>query len=288
MVEGRIFLNRVMTAVFFAVLCLASRAAMAAPEAPVLPEPEGILPPVFRDVLIILCIVLGVLLLVVVAYLWTVQHQAKEHVEQLQRLTGDVKAVTMELRTLRSILMPEQGGMDERGKKAEEDPKSVLSFPEEEGNAPPPVKRSIWQPFLEDFNSLARSMDIPKADIACENFVELHQLILLRCLFPSSPSGNRGEMPPKFTKEKAIANGVYWAWPLPEEEGRFAVVPRPNLSYDEKLYREGGLKETFASNFENGGPGAVYRHVEVKLPAIFVNKNGNWQIEQPGLIRLEP
>ena len=58
------------------------------------------------------------------------------------------------------------------------------------------------------------------------------------------------------------------------------MVPRPNIPYDEKLYREGGLKETFASNFENGGPGAVYRHVEVKLPAIFVNKNGNWQIDR--------
>ncbi len=288
MVEGRVSLNRVMTAMLLAVLCLVSQVALAAPEAPMLPEPEGILPPVFRDVLVILCIVLGVLLLVVVAYLWTVQHQAKEHLEQIERLKGDMKAVTTELRSLRAFLMPEQGGTGEKDEKKEEEPKSVLSFPEEEENAPPPVKRSVWQPFLEDFNSLARSMDIPKADVACENFVELHQLVLLRCLFPSSPSGKRGEVPPKFTKEKAVADGVYWAWPLPEEEGRFAVVPRPNIPYDEKLYREGGLKETFASNFENGGPGAVYRHVEVKLPAIFVNKNGSWQIEQPGLIRLEP
>ena len=75
MVEGRVSLNRVMTAMLLAVLCLVSQVALAAPEAPMLPEPEGILPPVFRDVLVILCIVLGVLLLVVVAYLWTVQFQ---------------------------------------------------------------------------------------------------------------------------------------------------------------------------------------------------------------------
>ena len=87
-----------------------------------LPEPEGILPPVFRDVLVILCIVLGVLLLVVVAYLWTVQHQAKEHLEQIERLKGDMKAVTTELRSLRAFLMPEQGGTGEKDEKKEEDP----------------------------------------------------------------------------------------------------------------------------------------------------------------------
>ncbi len=268
------------------ILCAAPQMALGAVENLPPQVDVGILPPVFRDVLIILCIVLGVLLLLAVAYLWTLMHESKIQSGQVKRLTGDMKAVTAELRTLQSILMPEQFGK-EKGGETEEKSEQVLSFPQEE-EKPVSVKRSVWQDFVDDFNSLARSMDIPKADVACENFVGLHRLTLLRCIFPSSSDGNHSEMPPKFALGKDIAEGVYWAWPVPEEEGRFAAVPRPDMDFDEKLYREGGLKETFASNYENGAKGAVYRHVEVKLPAIFVNKNGNWQIEQPGLIRLEP
>ena len=270
-----------------ALFCAVPRMAMGAAENPPPPVDPGILPPVFRDVLIILCIVLGVLLLFAVAYLWTVMQQAKDQTGQIKRLNEDLKAVTTELRTLQAILMPEEFG---KGKQEEAEPEvePVLSFPQPEEGKPVSVKRTVWQDFVDDFNSLARSMDIPKADVACKNFVGLHQLILLKCLFPSSSDGRHSEMPPKFAREKNIADGVYWAWPIPEEEGRFAAVPRPDMDYDEKLYRQGGLKETFASNFENGDRGVVYHHVEVKLPAIFVNKNGNWHIEQPGLIRLEP
>ena len=110
------------------ILCAAPQMALGAVENLPPQVDVGILPPVFRDVLIILCIVLGVLLLLAVAYLWTLMHESKIQSGQVKRLTGDMKAVTAELRTLQSILMPEQFGK-EKGGETEEKSEQVLSFP---------------------------------------------------------------------------------------------------------------------------------------------------------------
>ena len=148
------------------------------------------------------------------------------------------------------------------------------------------MKRSVWQNFVDDFNSLAQSMDVPKADVACENFVGLHKLVLLDCIAHSGANIKGSQAEPIFAVEKSVKGSAYWAWPLPGEKGRYAVVPKPIISYDDNLHSEGGMKETFASNFEND-PGSVYRHVSVKFPAIFKKEGEKWKIEQPGLIRLE-
>lgn len=250
-----------------AALCLVPGTAFAAAE----PGQEGILPPIMRDVMIVLCLVLGVLLLFAVAFLWAVQQQARPQLAKVDHLAADMKAVTAELRALQSMILPE---------KPEEEEEELPPAPApEEKNAPAPVSRSIWKAFVDDFNSLARSMEVPKKDVACENFVAIHKLVLLKCR-----PHKEGEAL-DFALEKSIGESEYWAWPIPGENDRYAVVPKPILAYDDKLHREGGMKETFASNFESGDP-KTYHQVEVKLPAIFRNKDGKWQIEQPGLMRL--
>lgn len=277
MSDEREFLRRRVGVLLAVILCSVPGTVWAAATG----EKDGVLPPMLRDVIVILSVVLSVILLIAVAILWTMQQSTRERLSGYSRMEGDMKAVTAELRELQSVLMPDRSRAEEQ--ENDEDP--VLSFPDSPVKQPPPVKRSVWQSFADDFNSLARSMDIPKADIACENFVELHKLVLLTCLSHGGFDGNGNEMEPAFSREHSIDASTYWAWPIPEEKGRYAVVPNPVISYNDKLHREGGMKETFASNFENSGV-AEFHHVEVKLPAIFSSSSGKWKIEQPGLIRL--
>lgn len=239
-------------------------------------EPAGVLPPVMRDVLVILGLVLGVLLLIAVAFLWTMYQQSKEQLSKLHRIPADVKAITAELRSLQSLLTPAAPEEEEDG------PPFITP-----GNAgePQPVNRSVWQAFVEDYNNLAHSMSIPKAEIACESFIELHKLLMLECIAHSNLDDKGNETGPKYVLTTDLKESNCWAWLLPEEVERYAVVPNPIIRYDDNLHSQGGMKETFASNFESGDPN-VYEQVEVKLPAIFNRKNGDWKIEQPGLIRV--
>ncbi|MBR3458222.1 MAG: hypothetical protein IKH16_08735 [Selenomonadaceae bacterium] len=260
------------------------------------PEQDGVLPPMLRDVMVVLALVLAVLLLIAVAVLWSVQHQYKARLAVLDRLTNDMKAVTAELRSLQALIMPPP--LDDLPIELPKEPEPPKEPPREAPKEPPPsspepqeqepttVKRSVWQNFVDDFNSLAQSMDVPKADVACENFVGLHKLVLLDCIAHSGANIKGSQAEPIFAVEKSVKGSAYWAWPLPGEKGRYAVVPKPIISYDDNLHSEGGMKETFASNFEND-PGSVYRHVSVKFPAIFKKEGEKWKIEQPGLIRLE-
>ena len=93
-----------------------------------------------------------------------------------------------------------------------------------------------------------------------------------------------GSVPsPKFAEVDGVAMSAFWAWQSTAGDGRYAVVPSPLHPYDKQSHDTGGLKETFASNFEDG----VYSKMEVKLPAIFRRVENRWQVEQPGLIHLE-
>ena len=271
------------------------------------PEQDGMLPPVLRDVMVVLALVLAVLLLIAVAVLWSMQHHYRARLAVLDRLTNDMKAVTAELRSLQSLILPpslddlpielpkepeppepQKVPPPELPKETPKETEPVLSSPEPEPQEKEPttVKRSVWQGFVDDFNNLAQSVDVPKADVACENFAGLQKLVLLDCIAHSGAAIKGSQAEPIFAVEKSVKGSVYWAWPIPKEKDRYAVVPNPIISYDDNLHREGGMKETFASNFENGAA-SVYRHVSVKFPAIFKKEGEKWKIEQPGLIRLE-
>ena len=82
--------------------------------------------------------------------------------------------------------------------------------------------------------------------------------------------------------------GNFWLWAIPQNNSRFVVVPNPACLYNENLHFEGGMKETFASNYDENNKSAEYTKIEVKLPAIFVHDEDTapWIVEQPGLINV--
>lgn len=141
-----------------------------------------------------------------------------------------------------------------------------------EENAPP------WKQFVDDYNNLAASMDVPRAMQACENFVKTHNLATLIYYERDKVTDQM-----KFVMVKEVHQSVYWAKMVPGETGRYVVVPNPLATYNNDLHENGGMKETFASNYEKGG---LYRQYQVKLPAMFKATLGNWRVDKPGLLRL--
>ena len=232
----------------------------------------GILPPVVRDMMVILMVVMCILLFIGVAVAIMTARSAGKNNAKFDKLNRTVRSLSDDVGYLKKTLALDP----------DDAPAAVSPFLE-----PPPapagggVRSAEWQEFVGDYNNLARSVDVPRFEQACKNFVELHEIRLLVCLSPSGIDANGMEQPPRFA---SVNDGEsdFWAWPIPNYKSKFAVVPDPTISYDEKLHMEGGMKETFASNYDSG----IYRHVEVKIPAIFSHKNDKWSIEQPGLIRL--
>lgn len=235
-------------------------------------EDGNILPPLVRDMMIILLAVMFVLLLVGVAMATLTARNANKNAAKVDKLSRNLHALTDDVEFLKKALAMEP----------EDEPSPVAPLsdqvPEPPGGG---VRAAEWQEFVADYNNLARSVDVPRFEQACQNFVELREIRLLVCLSPGGIDANGTEQTPRFASVGEGDND-FWAWPLPSQKNKFAVVPNPTVSYDEKLHTEGGMKETFASNYDSG----IYRHVEVKIPAIFSHINDKWNIEQPGLIRL--
>ena len=98
--------------------CMMPSCAMAA-EASEAVADGSFLPPMVRDVMVVLQLVLALILLVAVAVLWTYLGFGKKgsrqggtdaSAERLERLENDMKAVTQELRSLRSSMAPASDG----------------------------------------------------------------------------------------------------------------------------------------------------------------------------------
>ena len=235
-------------------------------------EGGNLLPPMVRDMMIILLAVMFVLLLIGVAMALLTARNANKSTSKVDKLNRTVRSLTDDVEFLKKALALDP----------DDAPAPISPFLEQ---SPAPagggVRSAEWQEFVGDYNNLARSVDVPRFEQACRNFIELHEIRLLVCLSPGGIDANGMEQPPRFA---AVNDGEsdFWAWPIPNYKAKFAVVPDPTISYDEKLHTEGGMKETFASNYDSG----IYRHVEVKIPAIFSHVNDKWSVEQPGLIRL--
>ncbi len=254
--------------------CMMPSCAMAAEASEAVVTDGSFLPPMVRDVMVVLQMVLALILLVAVAVLWAYLGFGKKgsrqggtdvSEERLVHLENDMKAVTQELRSLRASVVPVSGD----GVPMEMN----LKEPSQEKKTQP------WSDFVQDYNALAQSMEDAQADIACGNFAELQQLMLLQCRV-------QGNQLPAFSVVEDVKASRYWAWKLPKDETKFAVVPNPKVPYDVRLHAEGGMKETFASNFQEKNP-RTYRKIAVVLPAIFTLQQDSWTIAEPGLLRLE-
>lgn len=142
----------------------------------------------------------------------------------------------------------------------------------------PEDNKAPWKQFIDDYNNLAASMNVPRAMQACENFVKIHKLATLIFYERDKVTDQM-----KFAMVKEVMQSVYWAKMVPGEAGRYVVVPNPMAAYTSDLHDNGGMKETFASNYEKGG---LYHQYQVKLPAMFKATLGNWRVDKPGLLRL--
>lgn len=235
--------------------------------APMPPEEMKVEPrlfsPMMTDVFVVLCFIISFILIGAVIYLYMQNQNFKSHGKKINSISRDLKAAIAELHNINAYLFPS---------KDKEEKKTVTPPPKEE-NAPKTVKKEVWQEFVDAYNSLANSMEVPKADIACENFVKERGLMLFK--LESKAEGQ----PPVFAE--GDKNASYWGYKIPNEE-RFAIVVSPKLTFDEKFYKEGGLKESFASNFEDM---KEIQKVTVKIPAIMSKKDGKYVINQPGLLR---
>ncbi|MBO6179534.1 MAG: hypothetical protein J6O04_10195 [Selenomonadaceae bacterium] len=228
-------------------------------------EAPRLFSPMMADVILVFALLIIILLIAGTVYNFLKLQNMKNHGRRIKAISGDLKAAITEIHSINAYLFPSE--------EKKEQPKPAAKPPKEE-NAPKTIKREVWQDFADNFNNLANSMEVPKAGIACENFVKEHKLILLKLV-----SKNENQ-PPKFALGEKGA--PYWGWQIPGDSVRFAVAVSPELTFDEKFQNEGGLKEMFASNFKDV---KEIQKVEIKIPAIVIKKEAEYTIEQPGLLR---
>ena len=242
-------------------------------------------PPIVAHVMLVLVGVLSMVSLVGLAYNWTMIINVRKQFHKVSELEKTVGRLTADVRELRGRLAEEQlkdavpltaemmEKMEKMGKMEE--------LHAEAEQAMPPGQREVWQDFLDDYNSLAASMHVPKAEQACQSFAASYKLEFLVCVSPAAEEN--GQKAPKFAAVNSLQESTYWAWPVEAAPGAYVVVPNPLVPYNQKLHTEAGMKETFASDYKQG----TAESLQVRLPAKFQNQGGNWKIVQPGVIRVK-
>lgn len=234
-------------------------------EEPLVKEEPRLFSPMMTDVFLVISFIMVFVLIGAVIYLFMQNQNYKNHGKRISKISNDLKAAIAEIHNINAVLSPSK---DEKKTPIQQSKPAEVK----EENPPKTVKREVWQDFVDAYNNLANSMEVPKADVACVNFVKERGLKQFKLDSKSDLQH------PTFTED---ANGVYWAYQVPNEE-RFAIVISPQTTFDEKFYKEGGLKESFASNFEDM---KEIQKVTVKIPAIMTKKDGKYTINQPGLLR---
>ncbi len=134
-----------------------------------------------------------------------------------------------------------------------------------------------WREFVEAYNALAqRKLTGFEARDARNDFGRRFGVRAFSCA-NFEQRMNRPDLPPVFADEPNIVNGEYWA--MPHSGGTYVVVPCMK-TYEARNHSEGGMKEAFRSNFENG---RTYNVITVIEPAIFQE---GWKILRPGKLQL--
>lgn len=233
---------------------------------------QGIFPPIVADVLIVLSIAVSIIALIGAALAITAQKSARDKLHRVDELEEEIRNLKEEL-----AAQPQQGKGGAPGKPA--DPPLRKAAPDA---AELSAARQIWQDFVDDYNSLAASMNVPRADEACGAFIANYKAQILR-LGDARAQAASGQDDPVFVQADDVKTSGYWAWPLPGATNRFVVVPNPLHGYTQELHEKGGMKETFASNYETG----EFKLISVKIPAVFRQDKKIWKIDQPGVIRLK-
>lgn len=237
----------------------------------------ALFPPMVANVILISVGAISMVALVGVAYNYSLTISSRKKVAKVEELEHEVKILQRDIKELKERLTkispPEPAAQEKVSVKSAS---SKAAGGIEERN----LKQEVWQGFVNDYNNLANSMNVPKAAEACENFVRNNKVQLLTCTSPQEGDGGRT---PVYTLVDTVADSKYWVWNVTGQTEDFVVVPNPLLEYNEELHHKGGMKETFASNYETGS----FKQVQVKLPAHFTQQQGLWKIVQPGVIRVK-
>lgn len=239
---------------------------------------SALFPPMIANIILILVGTISVVSLIGVAYTYSIILNSRKKIAKAEQLEHELHALQRDVQELKGHMaktqlkeaVPIDRGVPQTAVN------TVKSSKTEKGMQP-----EVWQKFVDDYNNLANSMNVPRAAEACENFVRSYNLNLLICV--DNQSSESGSNTPMYAPVDKVELSNYWAWNVTGQPEDFAVVPNPLVEYDEKLHNRGGMKETFASNYERGS----YKQIQVKLPAHFSQHLGAWKILQPGVIRLK-
>ena len=228
---------------------------------------EPVLSPLLSSALNFLSLAFSVVLLFITAYLWS---SNRNKTEELKRIQAELRKVKKTVSTLQDrigelrgptivadVPEPEPFGLD-------------LSEPRLE-KITPLAPQEPWIPFVDDYNKLAVEMKKVGQLLKCEKFVREKKLRILN--YGGSLT---------FRPAIDVKDSGFWAFKCFGDE--YAVVPNPMNPCDEDLHENGGIKESFALNYEDG----TYKKYFVKLPAIFVQDElKGWTLKNPGVVNLE-
>ena len=234
--------------------------------------------PMVANIIIILAATISLVALVGVAYNYSILISNRDKFAKIDKFEHELKSLQQDVQEIRKHMTKAQlqaAAPIDKGV-----PVTAVNT-QKNKTADKELQPEVWQQFVDDYNNLAKSMNVPKAEEACENFARDYKLHLLICVEPEAQSA--GSATPVYAPVDKVNLSNYWAWNVPGQPEDFAVVPNPFVEYNEKLHHEGGMKETFASNYETGS----FREIQVKLPAHFSQRLGAWKIVQPGVIRLK-
>lgn len=236
---------------------------------------EAMVSPIFSSALNFLALGLSVVLLFVVAYLWSSNSNKSAELARIQTELARMKkslstleekvSVMRETKIVSDVPQVEPFGID----LSDSDDDDDFSLPFHK--ITPLSPQEPWINFVADYNKLSAEMNKPGKIKRCEKFVKDNKLKILNY---------GGSM--TFRPAIDVEDSGYWAFKISEEE--FAVVPNPMNPCDETLHENGGLKEIFALNYQGG----VYQRYSVKLPAIFIHDTTKgWSLKNPGVANLE-
>ena len=238
---------------------------------------QALFSPMIANVIIILTGAVSLVALVGAAYSYSMLISSRKRLAKADKIEHELKALQHEVQEIKKH-MANDGGKEAAASLPADNPAIAVNAPKRK-LADRKLSPEVWQKFVDDYNSLAQSMNVPKATEACENFVRAYKLQMLVCVEANSANSTT----PVYVVTDKVSDSSYWAWNITGKPEDFAVVPNPSVAYDEKIHHEGGMKETFASNYESG----VFQQIQVKLPAHFSQHSGTWKIVQPGVIRLK-
>ena len=99
------------------------------------------------------------------------------------------------------------------------------------------------------------------------------------CTNPEDRKTNPNAPPTFETRDE----GDFWAVEKGDGSDDYYVIPDPTLPYSEERHRFCGMKEAFASNYQEG---KTYTHMEIEAPARFSLMGSLWAPQRPGKIVL--